>query len=85
MSLYLRIFILWIILWGVPRLISAIQWKLYKAKNKNGGLNHKYWSHDNGWWITYHFFLMVGIVILSLLGFFIFLLWFFPELNNLGL
>lgn len=83
MSLYLRIFILWIILWGVPWLISAIQWKLYKAKN--GGLNHKYWSQDNGWWITFHFFLMAGIVILSLLGFFIFLLWFFPELNNLGL
>jgi hypothetical protein len=28
---------------------------------------------------------MAGIIILSLTGFFVFLLWFFPELNNFGL
>nr|DAH01446.1 MAG TPA: hypothetical protein [Crassvirales sp.] len=83
MHLYVRIILLWVILWGIPYLIAKVQWKLYKADN--GGLNYKYWSRDNGWWITSHLFFMTGIIILSLTGFFVFLLWFFPELNNFGL
>lgn len=83
MSLYLRLLILWIILWSIPYLIAKIQWKFYKTEK--GGLNYKYWSQNNEWWITSHLFFMAGIIILFLTGFFVFLLWFFPELNNFEL
>lgn len=85
MPLYLRLFILWIMLWSISYLIAKVQWKLYKANNKNGGLNYKFWKENNDWWIAFHFIFTAGIIILSLTGFFVFLLWFFPELNNFGL
>ncbi len=76
MSLYLRILIFWVILWSIPYLVAKVQWKLY-----DGNFNYKYWRENNSWWIIFRILFMLGIIGFSLLGFLIFTLWLFPELN----
>ena len=82
MHLYLRLFILWIILWGIPYISLKIQWKCYKASG--GHINYKYWKENK---VAYEIFIAIfsiGLILIGLAAFMFFLLWFFPEFEEFG-
>lgn len=82
MHLYVRVILLWIILWGIPYISLKIQWKLYKA---NGGhIIYEYWKEDK---TTYEIFIAIfsiGLMLIGLAALVFFLLWFFPEFKEFG-
>lgn len=82
MHLYVRIILLWIILWGIPYISLKIQWKCYKASG--GHINYKYWKENK---VAYEIFIAIfsiGLILIGLAAFGFFLLWFFPELEELN-
>lgn len=84
MNLYVRIIILWIMFWGIPYIVAKIRWKLYKAENKNGGLNYKYWKEQDFFYDIYRAVFTIGLGLLGLVAFMLFLKWFFPEFEEFG-
>ena len=82
MHLYVRIILLWIILWSIPYISLKIQWKRYKA---NGGhIIYEYWKSDK---LAYEIFMAIFIIGLGLIcarALVLFLIWFFPELNEIS-
>lgn len=82
MSLYLRLLILWVILWGIPYISLKIQWKCYEASG--GHINYKYWKENK---VAYEIFIAIfsiGLILIGLAAFMFFLLWFFPEFEEFG-
>lgn len=82
MHLYVRIILLWIILWGIPYISLKIQWKCYKASG--GHINYKYWKENK---VAYEIFIAIfsiGLILIGLAAFIFFLLWFFPEFGEFG-
>ena len=80
MHLYVRIILLWIILWGIPYISLKIQWKCYKASG--GHINYKYWKENK---VAYEIFIAIfsiGLILIGLAAFMFFLLWFFPEFEE---
>lgn len=58
MHLYVRIILLWIILWGIPYISLKIQWKCYKASG--GHINYKYWKYDKA---AYEIFIAIFSIV----------------------
>lgn len=82
MHLYVRIILLWIILWGILYISLKIQWKCYKASG--GHINYKYWKENK---VVYEIFIAIfsiGLILIGLAAFMFFLLWFFPEFEEFG-
>lgn len=82
MSLYLRLFILWVILWGIPYISLKIQWKCYKAND--GCIIYKYWKYDKAAYEIFIAIFSIGLILIGVAAFGFFLLWFFPELEELN-
>jgi hypothetical protein len=82
MHLYVRIIILWIILWGIPYISLKIQWKCYKAND--GRIIYKYWKEDKAAYEIFIAIFSIGLILIGLAAFVFFLLWFFPEFEELG-
>lgn len=82
MYLYVRVILLWIILWGIPYISLKIQWKLYKA---NGGkIIYEYWKEDKTAYEIFMAIFSIGLILIGVVAFGFFFLWFFPELNEIG-
>lgn len=82
MHLYVRIIILWIILWGIPYISLKIQWKCYKAND--GHIIYKYWKEDKAAYEIFIAIFSIGLILIGLVAFGFFLIWFFPELEELN-
>lgn len=82
MHLYVRIIILWIILWGIPYISLKIQWKCYKAND--GRIIYKYWKYDKAAYEIFIAIFSIGLILIGVAAFGFFLLWFFPELEELN-
>lgn len=82
MHLYLRVIILWIILWGIPYISLKIQWKCYKAND--GHIIYKYWKEDKAAYEIFIAIFSIGLILIGLAAFVFFLQWFFPELEEFG-
>ena len=82
MHLYVRIIILWIILWGIPYISLKIQWKCYKAND--GHIIYKYWKYDKAAYEIFIAIFSIGLILIGVAAFGFFLLWFFPELEELN-
>lgn len=82
MHLYVRIILLWIILWGIPYISLKIQWKCYKASG--GHINYKYWKYDKAAYEIFIAIFSIGLILIGLAAFMLFLLWFFPEFEEFG-
>lgn len=82
MHLYVRIILLWIILWGIPYISLKIQWKCYKASG--GHINYKYWKYDKTAYEIFIAIFSIGLILIGLAAFMFFLLWFFPEFEEFG-
>lgn len=82
MHLYVRIILLWIILWGIPYISLKIQWKCYKAND--GHIIYKYWKEDKAAYEIFIAIFSIGLILIGLTAFVFFLLWFFPEFEEFG-
>ena len=82
MHLYVRIILLWIILWGIPYISLKIQWKCYKAND--GHIIYKYWKEDKAAYEIFIAIFSIGLILIGVAAFGFFLLWFFPELEELN-
>lgn len=82
MHLYVRIILLWIILWGILYISLKIQWKCYKASG--GHINYKYWKYDKAAYEIFIAIFSIGLILIGLAAFMFFLLWFFPEFEEFG-
>lgn len=82
MHLYVRIILLWIILWGIPYISLKIQWKCYKAND--GHIIYKYWKEDKAAYEIFIAIFSIGLILIGLAAFIFFLLWFFPEFGEFG-